>query len=134
MGCRNFPGARKNPEMYGWIEEENSVVKKVHVKKEYKNPQTDPIITGTFYFRKAEIYKQLAQSLLKSDEKVNNEFYVDSAINIAIKLGLKVIYFEIDYYLCWGTPNDLKTYNYWQNCFHKWKNHPYRKELDDDFL
>ena len=51
-----------------------------------------------------------------------------------IESGLKVIYFEIDFYLCWGTPNDLKTYNYWQNCFHKWENHPYRKELDDDFL
>ena len=133
-GCRNFPGARKNPEMYGWIEEENSIVKKVYVKKGYKNPKTDPIITGTFYFGKAEIYKKLAEKLLKSEEKVNNEFYVDSAINIAIKLGLKVIYFEIDYYLCWGTPDDLKTYNYWQNCFHKWKDHPYRKELDDDFL
>ena len=71
---------------------------------------------------------------MKSDEKVNNEFYVDSVINIAVELGLKVIYFEIDYYLCWGTPNDLKTYNYWQNCFHKWKDRPYRKELDDDFL
>ena len=71
---------------------------------------------------------------MKSDEKVNNEFYVDSVINIAVELGLKVIYFEIDYYLCWGTPNDLKTYNYWQNCFHNWESHHYRKEIDDDFL
>ena len=27
----------------------------------------------------------------------------------------------------------MKTYNYWQNCFHKWESHHYRKEIDDDF-
>ena len=133
-GCRNYPGARKNPEMYGWIEEEDFIVKKVHVKKEYKNPKIDPIITGTFYFKEAEIFKNSVEKLLKSGKKVNNEFYVDSSINMAIALGFKVIYFEIDFYLCWGTPNDLRTYNYWQNCFHKWENHPYRKELDNDFI
>ena len=38
--------------------------------------------------------------------------------------------FEIDYYICWGTPNDLKTFQYWQNCFDKWDAHPYSKVKD----
>ncbi len=133
-GCRNYPGATKNPEMYGWIEEENSIVKKVHVKTKYKNTKIDPIITGTFYFKKGQIYKLIAERLLESGEKVNNEFYVDSSINIAIELGFKVVYFEIDFFLCWGTPNDLRTYNYWQECFDKWEEHPYKKEIDNDFI
>ena len=30
----------------------------------------------------------------------------------------------------WGTPNDLRTFEYWQSCFHKWAGHPYRLEQD----
>ena len=61
---------------------------------------------------------------------INGEFYIDSLINDAIGLGLQCHLFEVDSYLCWGTPNDLRTFEYWQSCFHKWTSHPYRLELD----
>ena len=38
--------------------------------------------------------------------------------------------FEVDIYLCWGTPNDLRTFEYWQSCFHKWGSHPYNLDFD----
>ena len=38
--------------------------------------------------------------------------------------------FEIDAWLNWGTPDDLRTFEYWQSCFHKWREHPYRLERD----
>ena len=131
-GCRNFPGAIKSPEMYGWIEEEDSIVKKIHVKKKYKDPHIDPIITGTFFFKNAKLFKKIGEDLISSDLKVNDEFYVDSSINNAIELGFKVVYFEVDFYLCWGTPDDLKTFKYWQNCFDSWKVHNYKKNLIED--
>jgi hypothetical protein len=33
--------------------------------------------------------------------------------------------------MSFGTPNDLRTFEYWQSCFHKWDSHPYRLELDN---
>jgi len=45
-------------------------------------------------------------------------------------LGLRCHLFEVDSFISWGTPNDLKTFEYWQSCFHKWAHHPYRLELD----
>jgi hypothetical protein len=68
--------------------------------------------------------------LIERDGRVNGEFYIDSCINDAIELGLRCYLFEVDNYLCWGTPNDLRTFEYWQSCFHKWHSHPYRLELD----
>ena len=68
--------------------------------------------------------------LIARDGRVNGEFYIDSCINDAIALGLNCQLFEVDSYLCWGTPNDLRTFEYWQSCFHKWPGHPYRLELD----
>ncbi len=132
-GCRKYPGAIKRPEMYGWIEEEDGKIKHVHVKREFQDKSNDPIITGTFYFKKASIFQEIASDLVQRGEKINNEFYVDSCINNAIDLGYKVHFFEVDYFLCWGTPNDLKTYKYWQNCFNDWDLHPYQKSLDEDF-
>ena len=45
------------------------------------------------------------------------ELYVDDVLNQNIKLGLKVNAFQVENYICWGTPNDYKTYLYWQNFF-----------------
>lgn len=133
-GCRGYPGAIKNPYMYAWIEEENNLVKNICVKKINKDTLNDPVVTGTFFFRKVSIFESITNDLIRKNLKVNNEYYIDSSINNAIQLGYKVVYFEIDYYLCWGTPNDLETYIYWQDCFDKWSNHEYKKNLDKDFL
>ena len=45
-------------------------------------------------------------------------------------MGLNCHYFQVDQYICWGTPNDLKTFEYWQSCFHKWKYHSYKIQND----
>ena len=54
---------------------------------------------------------------------VNNEFYLDSMINDALDLGLQAKLFEVDYYLSWGTPNELRTFEYWERCFTKLSGH-----------
>ena len=36
-----------------------------------------------------------------------------------IQKGYNVKVFEVEHYLCWGTPNDYKTYNYWEEHFKK---------------
>ena len=69
--------------------------------------------------------------LIARDGRVNGEFYIDSCINDAIELGLRCHLFEVDCYLSWGTPNDFRTFEYWQACFHKWQSHSYRLELDE---
>jgi hypothetical protein len=68
--------------------------------------------------------------MIARDGRVNGEFYVDSCINDAVAAGLNCRIFEVAHYLCWGTPDDLRTFEYWQSCFHKWDAHPYRIEHD----
>ena len=68
--------------------------------------------------------------MLDRDGRINGEFYIDSLINDAIDMGFVCKLFEVSSFLCWGTPNDLKTFEYWQSCFHKWDQHPYRMRKD----
>ena len=69
-------------------------------------------------------------NLVQKDIRVNGEFYVDSLFNELIDMGLSVKVFEVDDYICWGTPNDYETFVYWQSFFHKVSWHPYSLEQD----
>ena len=127
---RGHPGAIRNPEMYGWLKCNGDLVTGVSVKEPLSDPTNDPIVIGTFTFKNKGIFYKCLNRLLSRKEKINNEYYIDSMIEDGIKLGLKVTYLEVDSYLCWGTPNDYYTFEYWQSCFDKWSKHPYTKKND----
>jgi len=131
-GVRGYPNALRFPKMYGWVKADSkNRVEGVSVKEPFGDPKTTPIILGAFTFRRADDFRLSVQRLIDRDGRVNGEFYIDSCINDAIALGLRCQLLEVDHYLCWGTPNDLKTFEYWQSCFHKWKSHPYSMEIDE---
>jgi len=128
-GARGYPGAIRSPEMYGWIDaNKDGVIQGVSVKKPLSNPATDPIVVGAFTFKKLDYFLSSVKKMKARGAKINNEYYVDMAINDAIAQGLRCVVFEIDYYICWGTPNDLRTFEYWQSCFNGWGSHPYKQE------
>ena len=128
---RGHADGRARPDMFGWVDaDENGEVSGVSVKAPLDAPDTDPMIVGTFTFRRAGDFLRAVERLVERDGRVNNEFYVDSLIEDCVELGLNVRVFEVDAYIGWGTPDDLKTFEYWQSCFHKWGSHPYRLEKD----
>ena len=120
------------PNAYSWVNcDSEGNVSSVDVKNfTGENPVNEYAITGTMFFRTKEIFHRSLESLYKNDNRTNGEFYVDSMLNEAITLGYKVKNFEIDNYICWGTPNDLKTYQYWQRFFNKVEWHPYEYSRD----
>ncbi|WP_218585498.1 MULTISPECIES: hypothetical protein [Pseudomonas] len=129
-GVRQHANAVRHPHMYGWINAVDNDVKAISVKFPLEQPELDPIVIGTFTFRRSSDFVHAVKSLISRDGRVNGEFYIDSCINDALALGLKCKLFEVDNFISWGTPNDLKTFEYWQSCFHKWTGHPYQLEQD----
>ena len=129
-GARGHTNAIRRPEMFGWINSDNGLIQNISVKTPLGSPATDPIVIGTFTFKKNTQAHAAIESLLARNGRINGEFYLDSCINDAIELGLRCYLFEVNSFISWGTPNDLKTFEYWQSCFHKWAHHPYRLELD----
>lgn len=127
---RRHPSSRNNPQMYGWIKtDEQNNVTGVSVKVPISDdPFNDHAITGCFYFRKARHFIDALQRLYQKNERVNNEFYVDSCLNEIVRMGLRAKVFEVDHYICWGTPDDYRTYQYWKSFFQKCEWHPYKEE------
>ena len=129
---RNNYTSHLQPNAYSWVNcDSEGNVSSVDVKNfTGENPVNEYAITGTMFFRTKEIFHRSLESLYENDNRTNGEFYVDSMLNEAIELGYKVKNFEIDNYICWGTPNDLKTYQYWQRFFNKVDWHPYEYSKD----
>ena len=109
---RNHPNVLQDPRMYGWVRTApGAEITGVSVKmpiSEY--PMLDHAVVGTFTFRRAECFLNAADQMIKSDARIRNEFYVDEVVNFALQSGALGRPFEINRYICWGTPHDLESY------------------------
>lgn len=118
---RNNPIVLQNPKMYGWVEVggTNNAIKvscKVPISE---NPLNDHAVIGAFTFKKAKYFFDAVNAMCAAKDRINNEFYVDVAINYAITSGLNIRVLEVDKYICWGTPQDFELYQYWRGYFEK---------------
>jgi NDP-sugar pyrophosphorylase family protein len=118
---RGHPHARRRPEQYGWVDAgPDGRVRGFSVKKALSDrPERDPGIVGAFWFRKARRFMDAAEALFRAGRKVNGEYYADSVMQVLVEQGFDVRLFDIQRFLCWGTPDDLKTYEYWERHFNK---------------
>jgi hypothetical protein len=116
---RHNPAVLQDPRMYGWVRtaaagEIAGVSVKVPISE---TPMNDHAVIGAFTFRRAGLFLDACDDMIRADARIKNEFYVDNAINFALARGAQGRPFEVDRYICWGTPRDLDTYNYWRGYF-----------------
>lgn len=132
---KSYPFASKSPYMYGWLslDEDNNILS-ASVKTPLSDPSLDPLIIGTFTFKSQDIFINSVNSMIQRNGLVNEEFYIDNCINDAIRLGYRCKVFFVDHFISWGTPNEYRTFQYWQSCFDKWPSHSYRLSNDSWFV
>jgi NDP-sugar pyrophosphorylase family protein len=109
------------PQMYGWLQvADDGSVEKVAVKKQVEDvPAAEQhVVTGTFWFRDGHTFLREVEALVAADDRVNNEFYLDTIARRMIERGARVRAFTVDKYMPWGTPEELKTFDYW-NAVHR---------------
>ena len=116
---RRNPAVLQDPRMYGWVktndqEQALSVSVKIPISDD---PMNDHAVIGAFSFRRATDFLRCADDMIAQNRRIKKEFYVDELMNVAIENGLQIHVFEVDYYVCWGTPQDLDTYTYWSGYF-----------------
>lgn len=119
---RNNKAVLQNPKMYGWVITEANSNRAVKISCKVplsSNPVNDHAIIGAFTFKKAKLFFDAVDAMVNANDRINNEFYVDIAVNYAIQEGNHINTCEVDQYICWGTPADYEEYNYWLNYFQK---------------
>jgi hypothetical protein len=114
----NNPTSKLYPHMYAWLDvDQNCFIHRVSIKKPFDDCENKYSIIGTMLFKKAKYFKEGLELIYKDNIRTNGEFYVDNLIEPLIKKGYRIKIFNVINYLCWGTPNDYNTYNYWKEFF-----------------
>ena len=114
----NNPTSKLYPHMYAWLDvDADGRIHDVSIKKPFSiDEKNKHCIIGTMYFRRASIFLEGLQDIYKNNIRTNGEFYVDNVLQpLFSRYNVRV--FEVKNYLCWGTPNDYKTYQYWSEFF-----------------
>lgn len=105
------------PPLSGWIhaDRETGTAHAMAVKKLVDDvPKSEQFaLTGTFWFRSGKVFTDNVDELVASGERVNGEWYIDTVAKRMIERGLRVKAFVVDKFMPWGTPNELKTFDYW---------------------
>lgn len=119
---RREPRVLVNPHWYGWVGvDDENLVTQVSVKRPISDKLlNDHVVSGTFWFRSANLLNTSIDELIRSNIRVNNEFYLDSVPPLLVAQGKGVRAFEVDKYIGWGTPDDYKDYHLWSNYVRKW--------------
>lgn len=127
---RNHPHANRHPHQYGWVEARpDGNIQRISCKIPLNDDvRHDPGIIGAFWFREARSFLEAADSLIAQNRRVNNEFYVDSAIEVLLEQGRRAKLFDVQHYVCFGTPDDVRSFEYWATYFDKAPHHPYQND------
>jgi NDP-sugar pyrophosphorylase family protein len=118
---RNHPHANRHPQQYGWIQTNAAgAIERVSCKAALSDtPERDLGVIGAFWFRQARFLWDAIEEMIRREIRVNGEFYVDTAINVLLEQGRRARAFPVRHYLCFGTPDDVRTYEYWHRYFHR---------------
>lgn len=117
---RHNEAVLQNPNAYGWmLTDEDGNVTGTSIKKAISDtPMEDPAVVATFWFRKAKVFLEATAKMIRENDRVNGEFYVDQTVKHVLDLGYRAKIFDIDRYVGWGTPADYegyqKTYAYFK--------------------
>jgi NDP-sugar pyrophosphorylase family protein len=82
------------------------------------SPGKDPLIVGTFWFRRGGDFSRAAETAIAENITVNGEHYVADSMNVLLAEGKKIVIFDIEQWISFGDPFELDIYYYWEEFFH----------------
>lgn len=115
---------------YAYMRTENNEMLELREKKSFTNDRTQEFASvGIYYFDKWDLFEQHALNYLNGHyENSLPEAYVSLLYNPIVQKGLTVRVPQVDKFICWGTPEDLDQYLFWQKYF-KYSSKKFKQQL-----
>ncbi len=81
--------------------------------------QKEHASTGGYYFRSAELLKRGLDLQKEMKLHYKGEYFTSFAVQALMQTNkrLKVLAYEVPYFFQWGTPEDVKAFEYWEHLF-----------------
>lgn len=109
---RHDPRLVEKPASFGWVQvDARNQAQRISVKVPIsQDPFNDHAIVGYFYFRTAQTLWDAIERMVKKGHRTNQEFYLDGCAQGMIEHGQRVLVFEVEEFIGWGTPEELEAY------------------------
>ena len=110
----------KDPEKFAYcrVREDGITVTQVIEKETIsEDPSSDPLVVGTFWYRNAIDFKLAARNMIEKNITINDEYYVGTSINYLIEQGKNIVIFDIEQWISFGDPFELRVLEYWNEFF-----------------
>ena len=129
--CKSTAKSDLCPDQFSWVKvDQNQRVIDVRLKSAPSDGDDWFVMSGTFTFRDTETAKAYISEIVDRNIRINGEFYVDSAVRLAVERGETVVAdLRLDF-IGLGTPEEYETVRYWQHTFHNWKSSSYDMDKD----
>ena len=105
---------------YAYVREENLVGCDIQEKQPFTdNHQSEFASSGTYFFKSAEFFENYAEQSIAAGLHVDGEYYVSMVYKPMFNEGCRIVVYELNHFMQWGTPNDLEDYVYWSGAFRR---------------
>lgn len=107
------------------------------------NPMEEHASTGIYYFKNGNIFKKYCELAIEKELTYNGEYYITLLYNLLVQDGLRVGWYDTEYALVFGTPEELENFNSWMKiinggqvknkedivkCYEYWKSYGEKNE------
>ena len=118
---KGFHPASFGTTFYAYVKANESLeMEELREKRSFTNDRVNEFAsTGVYYVDSWKRFKLYATELIEKNDKVASEFYCSLIYNYMVRDNFKVSLFEVQNFICWGTPEDLAEYLLWSKFFKK---------------
>ena len=99
----------KNHKQFSWVKNNQNGCE-ISIKKNFSKKNNVKVLIGTFVFKNKRILKELLEYTFKKKMRINNEYYMDTLMLVANKLGYKLNELVVDNYVSWGSHKEFLKY------------------------
>ncbi len=113
-------GLVRNPNAFAYCRtapDRRTITEVVEKRTISDSPGTDPLVVGTFWYRRAGDFKRGVEQMIAAGITVNGEHYVGTSINGLLAAGKRFVVFDVDQWISFGDPFELKVHEYWEDYF-----------------
>lgn len=120
VSYRGFHAHYLSPVPYAYSRLEGELVRQVKEKGSFTDQRENEYAScGAYYFREVSALKKALEFQKKNNLKINGEYYTSLTAEALLQMSpdAQGRVYEIEAFYQWGTPQDLREFEYWEGVF-----------------
>jgi NDP-sugar pyrophosphorylase family protein len=116
---RGFHPASYGDTYYGYVRT-NDALEMIELREKQSftpNRVEEFASTGVYYVDRWQTFRHYAHEIIAQEQKVGSEYYASLVYPPMVRDGKSVCVYEVEKFICWGTPEDVVEYTFWSEYF-----------------